>query len=779
MIENLFSTSARYSEFLTRDLTTLWNAPSQSRIAVFDVFDHPTTIEDATWGNSAGNTQDKSLIFALAGNGDTVGDTVSDAGSINVGETITGTIDVDGDHDWYAVELTAGQRYEFAMDAVPGNAVIDPYLELMDANGNQLTFNDDAGGTLNSRFYYTPETSGTYYVNAHTYLGTGTSNPRTGDYTLSVNTAPDIEAWTTDQIAEFLVSGYWSARRWSPTDLNLTYNIEGLTEGAQALAEAALQAWADVTPITFTRVTIDADFTFDDEELDDAHASSSTSGSVGGYLIITSSDINIAKNWQDGDTSLDSYTYQTYIHEIGHALGLGHAGPYNGAATYGQDNLYTNDSWSTTIMSYFDQSEASSGNYRYVLGLQAADIIAIQTLYGVNPDGTRPGDTVYGYNSTESDVNDWSQFVLDGYLRPPAMTIYDTGGIDTIDLTGYSVSQNLSLVDGTSSDLGQRDSTTNPVYNNVIYIAVGTIIENARGGSGADTIVGNSSSNTINGNAGDDIISGAAGHDLLYGNDGNDTLNGGSGADQLVGGYGNDILNGQSGDDQIQGNAGNDTLNGNDGHDTLSGGNGNDTLNGFDHNDRLFGDDGDDILQGGSGNDVLNGGAGSNTLTGGADADTFIISTGTTGETDTIEDFTVGTDQLQINEAGYDTFAAIQAAMSSTTNGTLITLASGRQIELQGVTMSSLSADDFVLSDVNGQSISDPDIPDFLSRDYGSFDFSQLGQSTLVNTTAHHWELSVHSSHTAITDITSDEIPNEMPQIDDAFHIFFDFDWIA
>ena len=46
----------------------------------------------------------------------------------------------------------------------------------------------------------------------------------------------------------------------------------------------------------------------------------------------------------------------TYVHEIGHALGLGHAGDYNNTADYVQDALYANDAWSTTIMSYFDQT---------------------------------------------------------------------------------------------------------------------------------------------------------------------------------------------------------------------------------------------------------------------------------------------------------------------------------------------------------------------------------------------------------------------------------------
>jgi len=62
-------------------------------------------------------------------------------------------------------------------------------------------------------------------------------------------------------------------------------------------------------------------------------------------------------------------------------------------------------------------------------------------------------------------------------------------------------------------------------------IARGTVIENATGGSGADTINGNSAANVLTGGGGDDV---------LNGNAGNDTLNGGLGNDSMAGGEGND-----------------------------------------------------------------------------------------------------------------------------------------------------------------------------------------------------------------------------------------------
>ncbi|HPR07114.1 MAG TPA: M10 family metallopeptidase, partial [Denitromonas sp.] len=335
--------------------------------------------------------------------------------------------------------------------------------------------------------------------------------------TLTANTAPPLESRTFDGIAHYLTDEYWTHRAW--TDTSLTFDVQALSAEQAALARTALEIWASVTSLTFTEVTSDAQIVFtsdnpnpDDDTEADAHASNTVLAGV-----ITHSDINISDNWFGGNTDLNSYTFQTYLHEIGHALGLGHAGPYNSSATYGQDNIYTNDNWSYTVMSYFDQLEAGFGNYRFVLAPQIADILAVQSLYGANPDGTRAGNTTYGFNSTESDYNDWSQFVtVDNGLTftgPYSYAIYDTGGIDTIDLSGYYRDQVLSLVPETFSSVGDRGVDSDPTYTNIISIMRGTIIENAIGGTGNDTLTGNDSNNILRGGEGADTLIGGNGTD--------------------------------------------------------------------------------------------------------------------------------------------------------------------------------------------------------------------------------------------------------------------------
>ncbi|WP_162177041.1 M10 family metallopeptidase [Hyphomonas jannaschiana] len=607
-------------------------------------------------GGDTTHAQSSGVLYAGE---DVPGDT-STTVTLAVGGSVTDTIEVSGDQDWFAVNLVAGQRYLITLTGTGTDPLDDPYLEVMDSNGNQVRFNDDSGDGLNSSLYFVPETSGTYYVNAHGWED-DQGNTSTGEYTVTLQEAEPIGTYTYDEIANFITHEFEAPHRWADTDL--TYDISGLSAGAQILAIRAMETWADMTSLTFTEATGSADITFQNTEAG-AYASTSYGGTDSdGYFIITSSTVNVAADWFGGDLSLDSYTYQTFLHEIGHALGLGHAGPYNSSATYGQDNIYINDNWSYSLMSYFDQYEAGFGNYRFALGPQIADIIAIQTLYGTNPDGTRTGNTTYGFNSTETDINDWSQFVVvqpEGtYVRPPSYAIYDTGGVDTIDLSGYTRGQTLSLIPETFSSLGDRPDNNSPVYVNSVSIARGTIIENAIGGSGNDSITGNFANNTLDGRGGSDFLNGGGGDDTLIGGFGADTLIGGAGFDTAdysgaTSGITVRLWNGTANGNVAEG----DTLSsieaviGSTYGDILAGSSGNDTLNGW---------GGKDVLNGGGGDDTLIGGFGADTLIGGAGFDTADYSGATSGITVRLWNGTANG-----NVAEGDTLSSIEAVIGST-----------------------------------------------------------------------------------------------------------------
>ena len=287
--------------------------------------------------------------------------------------------------------------------------------------------------------------------------------------------------------------------------------------------------------ISLRDVAAAADIVFDDEQ-PGAYASSSVVGGV-----IQSSFVNINSTWAGGGNRTDSYYFQTYLHEIGHALGLGHAGNYGGSADYATDALYFNDSWQSSVMSYFHQTENTwlNASFAYAITPMMADIIAIQNLYGA-PDANT-GDTVYGDGGSTGTYLDAALSLS----NPVTFTVFDTGGTDTFDFSSYTAHQYLDLRQETYSDLAGLDGN--------IGIAPGSVIENGATGGGNDTLIGNDSGNLLSAGSGSDTVDGGAGNDAIRGGAGNDSLAGGEGFDFVEGGQGDNVINGGAGGDLLLG----------------------------------------------------------------------------------------------------------------------------------------------------------------------------------------------------------------------------------
>jgi hypothetical protein len=63
--------------------------------------------------------------------------------TLSVGQTAQGLLSSTSDHDWYRVDLVAGQTYTFAMTGTGANNVVDTYLRLYASNGTTLLAQDD------------------------------------------------------------------------------------------------------------------------------------------------------------------------------------------------------------------------------------------------------------------------------------------------------------------------------------------------------------------------------------------------------------------------------------------------------------------------------------------------------------------------------------------------------------------------------------------------------------------------------------------------------------
>jgi hypothetical protein len=218
---------------------------------------------------------------------------------------------------------------------------------------------------------------------------------------------------------------------------------------------------------------------------------------------MTSATVDIGTGFNtDG---LGNYLFQTYLHETGHALGLGHQGNYNGpnTPTYGSDNKFTNDTWQWSVMSYFGQDKYTGNNplasYNYVSTPEIADISAIQTLYGVPTVSST--NKIFGFNCNAGPkYGDNFIYDFNAYAFPPALTIFDnSGGLDTLDCSGYSTNDTIDLTPTHWSSVGGK------VDNIGIY--TGTLINNIIAGSGNDIIIPNPDVvGTLTGGVGDDIF---------------------------------------------------------------------------------------------------------------------------------------------------------------------------------------------------------------------------------------------------------------------------------
>ncbi len=220
--------------------------------------------------------------------------------------------------------------------------------------------------------------------------------------------------------------------------------------------------------------------------------------------------------WFDRDSGFDPNTNFdvgpgsafrfTAHHEIGHALGFKHPFELSPVLSKFLDFDYN------TVMSYtHDDSvfnpfpapypEQPSTSMLY-------DVMELQRLYGVNEEfnanNNHYGNFFSGARPYFTNNNEQHQ-----------TTLFDAGGIDTLNYTNHVADETIDLREGTWSSINGV-----PQSLRISYL---TTMENARGGSGNDNIRGNEVANLLFGNDGDDVLQAGGDNDIIRGGRGGDT----------------------------------------------------------------------------------------------------------------------------------------------------------------------------------------------------------------------------------------------------------------
>jgi len=225
---------------------------------------------------------------------------------------------------------------------------------------------------------------------------------------------------------------------------------------------------------------------------------------------------------------LGNYAYFTIIHELGHALGLKHGNEAGGVAN--ETLPASTDGQEYSIMTYasyigspgqYDTCGPASHPQTYMMD----DVAALQYLYGANFSVTGPMRYSWDPGTGQTFINGVGQGMPAG--NKVFQTIWNGDGKEaTYDFSQYASDVQVNLNPGASSltsaaqlaDLGSGFTARGNVYNAMQFQNnPRSLIANAFGGSGNDTIIGNAADNLLKGGPGTNAIDGSAGYNTaLY-----------------------------------------------------------------------------------------------------------------------------------------------------------------------------------------------------------------------------------------------------------------------
>jgi len=300
-------------------------------------------------------------------------------------------------------------------------------------------------------------------------------------------------------------------------------NFAAVNDAQANAVRAVLKAYSSYANLTFNEVTESATT---HGEL--RYARSDAPSTAWGYYPTTNAAggdvwLNKSTGWYDAP-GVGTYAYTTLLHETGHALGLKH--PHEVSGAFGALPV-DHDSVEYSVMSYRSYVGASTstgytnGYGSYPTTLMMYDIAAIQKLYGANYT-TNAGDTVYSWNPNTGTMSINGVDQAAPVANKVFMTVWDGGGNDTYSFASYTTGVKVDLAPGnwstTSSTqlayLGNNHYAAGTIANALLYNGnVASLVENAIGGTGNDTMSGNQANNTFTGGKGNDVLDGLTGND--------------------------------------------------------------------------------------------------------------------------------------------------------------------------------------------------------------------------------------------------------------------------
>lgn len=400
------------------------------------------------------------------------------------------SVDLAGDQDWFRLNLTAGYRYDFAMDAATGST-LDTYLRLLNSGGIQLAFNDDAVG-LNSRLSFTAAASGTYYLSAQGYGST------VGAYRVSMTQIAPVDAIA----GSVATSATLSPARAETSTIDL----------------AGDQDWFRISLTAGSRY----DFALD----------AASGSSLNAYLrLLDANGVQLAFN--DNAVGLNSRLSFT-------------------ATTSG--NFYVAAQGAGSTLGAYSLSVTQTVLADTIAGSRATTAVlttAVAQTTAVDLEGDQDW---FRLNLTVGHRYDFAMDATTGSTLDPFLRLLDANGVQLAwndDAVGLDSRLSFTVMtSGLYYLSAQGFGTTTGGYR---LSMTQTLTNVALTGTAAnDILTAAAGADTIFGLAGHDVLSGLGGADLLDGGSGNDQLNGDAGNDVLVGGAGRDEMTGGAGADTFR-----------------------------------------------------------------------------------------------------------------------------------------------------------------------------------------------------------------------------------